>query len=224
MIVIDLGLSVNWAECNLGANSPLDCGNYYSWGEIHPKSKFTETSNRFYSGALDFLPIDDIDSDYYNIDYRNNNMYIKYNSKDGKRVLEMEDDAAQTFLGNCWKIPNQEDWQELVDCCDWIWLENQKGYQIISRKNGNSILLPITGYYFLDVFEIFWGLENDLKDDQIGFYWTSQLHLSKHLQFKNSFSIYTNAITFSFNKTCLHFKEMNRAVGVPIRPVQVPLH
>lgn len=29
---VDLGLSVKWATCNVGANSPEDYGNYYSWG------------------------------------------------------------------------------------------------------------------------------------------------------------------------------------------------
>lgn len=33
---IDLGLSVKWAKCNLGATSPAQFGNYYSWGETEP--------------------------------------------------------------------------------------------------------------------------------------------------------------------------------------------
>ena len=30
---VDLGLSVLWATCNVGASSPSDYGNYYAWGE-----------------------------------------------------------------------------------------------------------------------------------------------------------------------------------------------
>lgn len=33
---VDLGLSVKWAKCNLGATSPAQFGNYYSWGETTP--------------------------------------------------------------------------------------------------------------------------------------------------------------------------------------------
>ena len=33
---VDLGLSVKWAKCNLGATSPAQFGNYYSWGETEP--------------------------------------------------------------------------------------------------------------------------------------------------------------------------------------------
>ena len=34
---VDLGLSVKWACCNIGANSPEDYGNYYAWGELETK-------------------------------------------------------------------------------------------------------------------------------------------------------------------------------------------
>ena len=33
---VDLGLSVIWADCNLGAGSPSDYGSYYTWGETSP--------------------------------------------------------------------------------------------------------------------------------------------------------------------------------------------
>lgn len=39
---IDLGLSVKWASCNLGASKPEDFGNYYAWGETAPKDTYTE--------------------------------------------------------------------------------------------------------------------------------------------------------------------------------------
>ena len=34
---IDLGLSVKWARCNIGANSPEDIGDYYNYDEIEGK-------------------------------------------------------------------------------------------------------------------------------------------------------------------------------------------
>ena len=30
---VDLGLSVNWAECNVGAENPWDAGTYFLWGD-----------------------------------------------------------------------------------------------------------------------------------------------------------------------------------------------
>ena len=38
---VDLGLSVLWANCNLGAESPEKPGNHYAWGETEPKQKFS---------------------------------------------------------------------------------------------------------------------------------------------------------------------------------------
>lgn len=34
---IDLGLSVRWATCNMGATNPDEVGHYYAWGEIQEK-------------------------------------------------------------------------------------------------------------------------------------------------------------------------------------------
>ena len=40
---VDLGLSVKWATMNVGAESPEDYGNYYSWGEIETKSSYDDS-------------------------------------------------------------------------------------------------------------------------------------------------------------------------------------
>ena len=41
---VELGLSVKWATCNLGANTPSDAGGYYRFGELTPK---TSSSGRY---------------------------------------------------------------------------------------------------------------------------------------------------------------------------------
>ena len=38
---VDLGLSVKWATCNVGAINPQDNGNYYAWGETDTKDSFS---------------------------------------------------------------------------------------------------------------------------------------------------------------------------------------
>ena len=37
--LVDLGLSVRWADRNIGATSPKDKGNFYLWGEVTPKNE-----------------------------------------------------------------------------------------------------------------------------------------------------------------------------------------
>ena len=50
---VDLGLSVVWATCNIGASKPSDYGNYYAWGEAETKSEYTEENSATY-GKDDF--------------------------------------------------------------------------------------------------------------------------------------------------------------------------
>ena len=37
---VDLGLSVKWATCNVGASKPEEYGDYFAWGEIQPKEVY----------------------------------------------------------------------------------------------------------------------------------------------------------------------------------------
>ena len=41
---VDLGLSVKWATCNVGANKPEDYGDYFAWSETQPKSEYGEST------------------------------------------------------------------------------------------------------------------------------------------------------------------------------------
>ena len=40
IVAVDLGLSVKWANCNIGANNPHEYGDYFAWGETAPKSSY----------------------------------------------------------------------------------------------------------------------------------------------------------------------------------------
>ena len=49
---VDLGLSVKWATCNIGASSPSEYGDYYAWGEVNTKSEYTEKNCRIYGSVI----------------------------------------------------------------------------------------------------------------------------------------------------------------------------
>ena len=53
---VDLGLSVKWATCNVGATKPEALGDYFAWGETSPKNSYTE-SNYTYSNNPSTLPL-----------------------------------------------------------------------------------------------------------------------------------------------------------------------
>lgn len=44
---VDLGLSVQWATCNVGADSPVEYGDYFAWGETETKKAFSEETYTF---------------------------------------------------------------------------------------------------------------------------------------------------------------------------------
>ena len=44
---VDLGLSVQWATCNVGAESPTEYGDYFAWGETETKDAFSYENYTF---------------------------------------------------------------------------------------------------------------------------------------------------------------------------------
>lgn len=116
---IDLGLSVNWASCNLGASKPEEFGDYYSWGETSTKEIFLPTNYTYY---------DDDTEQYIHI---------------GDDISGTEYDAARVNLGGEWRIPTNKEMNELVNNCKWEWsqINGINGYKV-TGTNGNSIFLP----------------------------------------------------------------------------------
>lgn len=134
---VDLGLSVNWATCNVGANSPKDKGNIYAWGETAPKSSYTWQNYKFRVSGTDYSSIKL--SKYVTKKYTGN--------IDNKTVLDLTDDIANVLWGNDWRIPTREEYEELLKQCTWKWTEQNgvKGYLVTSKKTGFNnryIFLP----------------------------------------------------------------------------------
>ena len=135
---VDLGLSVKWASCNLGASKPEEFGDYYAWGETSTKEDYSAKNYKFYMGK----------------DEKGFYKYSKYvispenGTIDNKTQLDPEDDAARVKLGGKWRMPTEKECQELVDKCIWT-LQTRMGViglEVKSSVNGNSIFLPITGF------------------------------------------------------------------------------
>ena len=116
---VDLGLSVKWATCNVGASSPSDYGNYYAWGETRTKSEYTEDNSSTYG-----INIGDISGD------------SRY-------------DVARANWGGTWRLPTKAEVQELIDKCTWTWTSQggHNGYRV-TGPNGSSIFLPAAEYRY----------------------------------------------------------------------------
>ena len=126
--VVDLGLSVYWASCNLGAEKPEESGEYYAWGETKPKSKYSESNYSYYNA--------------------NTASYIDI----GNNISRTSYDAATVNLGNDWRIPTKDEMEELTNKCTWEWVQvsSVNGYKV-TGSNGNSIFLPAAGSMYSTV-------------------------------------------------------------------------
>ena len=119
---VDLGLSVCWAEHNIGASSPEKYGDYFAWGETEPKSNYTAETNKYYD--------------------KTKKTYIDI----GKDISGTKYDVARAQWGGNWRMPRLEEIKELIDKCSWQWTELKgiNGYKV-TGPNGNSIFLPAAG-------------------------------------------------------------------------------
>lgn len=157
--VVDLGLSVKWATCNLGAAKPEDYGDYYAWGETEPKEDYSWSTYKWCNGLYSTI------TKYNTLSF--------YSTVDNKTVLEPEDDVAHVKLGGKWRMPTDAEWTELRTKCIWTWVTNYKGSgingRLVEATNGNSIFLPAAG------FRVDTNLEGA---GSAGCYWSSSLYTS----------------------------------------------
>lgn len=120
---VDLGLSVRWATCNIGANSLEEYGDYFAWGEVETKETYDSCT---YKHVLE----------RYGDISGNNKIYM----------LRKFDAAAQNWGGN-WRMPTHEEFMELCNWCQWkkISVNGVNGYKV-TGPSGKSIFLPSAGY------------------------------------------------------------------------------
>ena len=140
--VVDLGLpsGLLWTTCNLGARSQTEYGLYYSWGETEgyvsyiEKGGFNQTTYKFWGG-----------SSFTNM--------TKYNDTDGLSILEPQDDAATVMLGEGFRMPTMEEFQELLDNTTNEWVTNYQESNVrgkLFKGKGDyadrELFFPTRGY------------------------------------------------------------------------------
>ena len=171
---VDLGLPSGtiWATCNLGAESPEECGDYYSWGETKPKDCYYWDNYKF--GDKDNL--------------------TKYNKEDGKNILDPEDDIVNAVLGGKWHIPTKEQMQELLDntTIKKSELNGVKGMLFTSKTNGNTLFFPYSGSAAGDSDNI-WG------EDKFTYCWSSSLY-TLYKNSKYAYALYSKFNDYKFDR------------------------
>lgn len=190
---VDLGLSVKWATCNVGASRPEEYGKYYAWGETGPKDsyewsnlKYCNRNPSIFSGAKFFKYVSD----------------KKFGPVDDKTKLDPRDDAARSEWGGSWRMPTRAEQDELRKKCKWEWTTQggHKGYKVTSKLNGRSIFLPAAG----------WRDGSSTVDvGSHGYYWSASLCVNTP----------SNAYYLYFDIDDIHWYDYERRGGQSVRAV-----
>lgn len=123
-IYVDLGLSVKWAICNVGAFRCEDFGNLFTFGSI-----------------VDF------GRDMLRDKYKPSDELIELKCISGTKF-----DAATQIWGKGWRLPSLKEFQELCynTISEYIILNGIPGAIFKSKINDNSIFLPFAGIGYRD--------------------------------------------------------------------------
>lgn len=152
---VDLGLSVKWATCNVGASKPEEAGDYFAWGETRPKSHYDWSTYKYcFNGSKRKI------TKYNSICKYGYEKYV-----DNDSILDLSDDAAYMNWGGSWRMPTKKEWLELINNCT-VTYEEQKGLlKLTSKVNGNSIFLLAYNDDFSIIIEsrYYWSSTRDYK-------------------------------------------------------------
>ena len=210
---VDLGLPSGtlWATCNVGADSPEQYGDYFSWGEVAPKGNYDWP---YYKWA--HWEYDTISDHSYQVVEETWYKYFSWNwtengiiEGDGKMELDPEDDAAYVNWGSKWRMPTLEQFQELLENCDWQWT-NRKGVngQLVTGPNGKSIFFPAAGG----------RVDHLYNDGEHAYYWSRTLCSPNKLNLEEASQ--EDAYILSFNSWRNHVWYGFRFEGNSVRAVR----
>ncbi len=139
---VDLGLSVKWATCNVGATNPEDYGDHFAWGETEP----------YYSSLSPLTWKTGKEKGYAWQSYCGDSFFTEWSTPPYNattKILTPEYDAATANWGGAWRMPTKAEQDELRNKCTWTWTQKKgiNGYKV-EGPNGNSIFLPASGYRY----------------------------------------------------------------------------
>ena len=121
-MAVDLGLSVKWASCNVGAAKAEELGGYYAWGETEVKSDYSLEAYQYYDSKK--------------------GAYIDI----GDSISGTKYDVARVKWGGSWRMPTLKEEEELCNKCTWTWTKlNGVNGKLVTGPNGKSIFLPAAG-------------------------------------------------------------------------------
>ena len=199
---VEIG-GLKWATMNVGANSITDTGLYFQWGDIsgYTAAQCGSGEGQKYFGWADYK-------------YGNGTSspgatgMTKYNSTDGKTVLDAEDDAAVANWGGSWRMPTTAEYVALGAAVTTAWTADYQGSGVAGmictdRTDSSKVLFfPACGH-----------CSNGSVSSNVGsygLYWSSSL-ISSNVQLAYRLSLHDGYVNWHH--------EGNRFSGFQVRGV-----
>ena len=160
---VEIG-GLKWATMNIGATKPEEYGLYFAWGDTqgYTASQVGSGEGKKYFGWVDYKYGNGTSSP-------GDTGMTKYNSTDGKTVLEAADDAAVVNWGGSWRMPTTAELQALGAAVNTAWTQVNNVYGILCTDKTDSsktLFFPAAGLCHN-------GRVRDLGE--YGYYWSSSL-------------------------------------------------
>ena len=219
----DQSKELKWATMNLGAENVTDCGDYFAWGETAPYYEGTggwPATPKWMSGKA---------SGYAWQSYCGSSSFSEWSTPPydaTTKILKPESDAAAQILGNGWRMPTSQEFQNLANACGGsssydittyastacgkattftkgiYWCGNYDGVAGCLFCDGtNKLFFPAAGGVE--------GVKLSSKGSS-GLYWSSSLYSNTALAYRLNFT--SSSVSTQGNR--------NRFNGVSVRPVK----
>ncbi len=135
-----------WADRNIGAERPSDYGYYFWWGDT-VGYKYENGAWVASNGSSSGFSFDEktVPNSGKSTSTLQNEGWITTDN-----VLVSQHDAAHVQWGEEWRMPTQQEMNNLGEMCDWTWttMNGVNGYIVRGRGDYSSanIFLPASGY------------------------------------------------------------------------------
>ena len=200
---VDLGLSVQWANMNVGASSIFEAGGYYAWGETSEKQSYAESNYKFYREEPAHYTIDTYieyesgDLEFLSSSEKSEKVYSKYWTKDFPKeerslIFVYHYSWIDFFPDHLTNLEIDADHKEKTDDCAFINLGKQwrmptkdECLELVSKckielnVNGGYPLIEITGpngnHIYFPCREGGYK-EGNSKSSGLSYLWTNELN------------------------------------------------
>ena len=198
---VEIG-GLKWATMNVGANSVTDYGLYFQWGDTqgYTADQVGSDEGQKYFGWADYK-------------YGNGTSspgatgMTKYNSTDGKTVLEASDDAVIANWGGSWRMPTTAEFQALGNAVNTAWTNDYQGSgiagMICTDKTDSSKVLffPCCG-----------SASEGNRVGASGNYWSSSL-ITSNVMKAYYMSFYSGGVTWQYDGNRFYGRAVRGVLG-----------